>query len=233
MSCAQGQGWHHRTGQRGPCRPLTYSGNQCDKTKPACNRCSKANRTCPGYRDQLSLLFRDESQSVAQKAQTSSTNSATPRSSSKTAGPGTTVWRTGSADSDRSEQISVEFHLPIFTFLTDPRFQATCLFFSSYAWLNTGVVSGHLDHDLPSTASLGEKALMAGLTSVGLANLSSLQSSRKMRVAARHEYANALKWMNAALSDPIQATEDSTLTGIICLSLFEVSMDRRIVSISV
>jgi hypothetical protein len=74
---------------------------------------------------------------------------------------------------------------------------------------------------------------MAGLTAVGLANLSSLRSSRKMRVAARHEYANALKWMNAALSDPIQATEDSTLTGIICLSLFEVSMDRRIVSISV
>lgn len=134
--------------------------------------------------------------------------------------------RTRFADSDASDQNGVEYHLPIFPFLTDPKFQASCFFFSSYAWLNAGLIAGS-QLDLPATAALGEKALISGLTSVGMANLSSLRSSRTMRVAARHEYANALKLVNEALSDPIQATEDSTLTAIICLSLFEVRMQRE------
>lgn len=41
---------------------------KCDQTTPSCKRCLKTNRVCPGYRDQLSLLFRDETVSVSRKA---------------------------------------------------------------------------------------------------------------------------------------------------------------------
>jgi hypothetical protein len=123
----------------------------------------------------------------------------------------------------------VEYHLPVSPFVTNTKFQATCFFFSSYAWLNAeSIAGGVVDYDLAPTASLGEKALMTSITSVGVANLSTLRNSNSMRVAARHEYANALKWTNAALSDPVQAKEDTTLTAIICLSLFEVGIDPKI-----
>ncbi|KAJ5711919.1 hypothetical protein N7488_006075 [Penicillium malachiteum] len=41
---------------------------RCDQARPACSQCVRAKRECPGYRDQLSLMFRDESKSVIRKA---------------------------------------------------------------------------------------------------------------------------------------------------------------------
>ncbi|KAF7562647.1 hypothetical protein G7046_g1481 [Stylonectria norvegica] len=32
--------------------------SQCDETRPACNRCVKSRRVCPGYKDEATLLFR-------------------------------------------------------------------------------------------------------------------------------------------------------------------------------
>ncbi|KAL8420194.1 hypothetical protein RB594_003106 [Gaeumannomyces avenae] len=41
---------------------------KCDKLKPECSQCVRVGKKCPGYRDQLSLVFRDESSKVMQKA---------------------------------------------------------------------------------------------------------------------------------------------------------------------
>ncbi|RAL05170.1 Zn(II)2Cys6 transcription factor [Aspergillus ibericus CBS 121593] len=46
---------------------------RCDQARPTCSQCAKGNRACPGYRDQLSLMFRDESQQVIRKARTEAT----------------------------------------------------------------------------------------------------------------------------------------------------------------
>ncbi|PTU22895.1 hypothetical protein P175DRAFT_0149369 [Aspergillus ochraceoroseus IBT 24754] len=43
---------------------------RCDQGRPTCSQCAKGNRFCPGYRDELSLMFRDESQQVVRKAKT-------------------------------------------------------------------------------------------------------------------------------------------------------------------
>ncbi|KAL4880985.1 hypothetical protein BJY04DRAFT_190555 [Aspergillus karnatakaensis] len=45
---------------------------RCDQGRPTCSQCAKGSRTCPGYRDELSLMFRDESQQVVRKAKTGS-----------------------------------------------------------------------------------------------------------------------------------------------------------------
>ncbi|KAJ5819214.1 hypothetical protein N7474_004805 [Penicillium riverlandense] len=52
---------------------------RCDQARPACSQCTRARRECPGYRDELSLMFRDESNSVVRKAKAES--SASPASS--------------------------------------------------------------------------------------------------------------------------------------------------------
>ncbi|KAF4636801.1 hypothetical protein G7Y89_g1296 [Cudoniella acicularis] len=41
---------------------------RCDQATPACGQCLKAEKECPGYRDMLSLSFRDESDAVVEKA---------------------------------------------------------------------------------------------------------------------------------------------------------------------
>lgn len=41
---------------------------QCDQVPEGCGQCAKQRAVCPGYRDQLELLFRNESQNVVRKA---------------------------------------------------------------------------------------------------------------------------------------------------------------------
>ena len=41
---------------------------QCDRKDPACSQCRRASKECPGYRDELSLLFRDENEKTLRKA---------------------------------------------------------------------------------------------------------------------------------------------------------------------
>lgn len=136
-----------------------------------------------------------------------------------------TVTRTAVRPDEASNlQQPVEYSLSASTFEVDPRFQAMCFFFNNYAWLNISCLSKNdPNHALVPTAPLGERALMASITSVGMANLASLQNSKSLRLSARREYVTALKLINAALCDPVQAKKDTALTAIICMSLFEVS----------
>ncbi|KAL1963579.1 hypothetical protein VTN77DRAFT_8024 [Rasamsonia byssochlamydoides] len=205
---------------------------KCDLARPACFRCRKANRTCPGYRDQLSLWFRDESQSVVQKAKAAVPGSR--QTGSNAGNPGTMIAKTAvRSDKAPNLQKPVDHSLPASPFAVDPKFQATCFFFSTYSWLNTSCLSKHdADCALVPTAPLGERALMASIASVGMANLASLQNSPSLRLSARREYVAALKLTNAALCDPVQAKEDTTLTAIICLSLFEIITCERPESIN-
>lgn len=56
---------------------------RCDQAQPACSQCVRAKRECPGYRDQLSLMFRDESKSVVRKAKAEAGSSASSASSAR------------------------------------------------------------------------------------------------------------------------------------------------------
>ncbi|KAJ5316486.1 hypothetical protein PENANT_c019G03325 [Penicillium antarcticum] len=48
---------------------------RCDQARPACWECTRTNRECSGYRDELALMFRDQSDSVIRKARSQSTAS--------------------------------------------------------------------------------------------------------------------------------------------------------------
>jgi hypothetical protein len=70
---------------------------------------------------------------------------------------------------------------------------------------------------------MAQKAMMKGILAVGMANLSRTGArSKSMKINAQQEYYKALKFTNAAISHPTQATDDATLTAILCMSLFEV-----------
>src|SRR6187399_3606194 len=41
---------------------------QCDEREPGCGQCEKRQQLCPGYRNMMDLMFRDESSQVIKKA---------------------------------------------------------------------------------------------------------------------------------------------------------------------
>lgn len=58
---------------------------KCNKLRPECSQCIRAGKTCPGYRDQLSLMFRDETVKVRNKFQDPDSTGGTDVASSSTA----------------------------------------------------------------------------------------------------------------------------------------------------
>ncbi|KAI9373098.1 hypothetical protein BJX61DRAFT_403394 [Aspergillus egyptiacus] len=60
---------------------------RCDQGRPTCSQCAKGNRVCPGYRDELSLMFRDESQQVVRKAKTGSSGRRTKKAAARKSTP--------------------------------------------------------------------------------------------------------------------------------------------------
>lgn len=101
---------------------------RCDQARPACSQCIRAKRDCPGYRDQLSLMFRDESKSVVRKAKAEAGSSARSASSASSArsrqkrSP-TRSSRIASPDGSGSESLPSERTLalvdPAFNFIFD------------------------------------------------------------------------------------------------------------------
>ncbi|PKS10301.1 hypothetical protein jhhlp_002052 [Lomentospora prolificans] len=58
----------------------------CDQRMPGCRMCEKHNRICPGYRNIVDLMFRDESEHVIRRATKSRSRASRPKSTSPTSG---------------------------------------------------------------------------------------------------------------------------------------------------
>lgn len=177
---------------------------QCDQDTPTCSQCRRANRSCPGYRDQLSLMFRDESQAVVRKARAAA-------SGRRGASP---------VHSSKPQSCSPAIMQP---FTLAAQEQGTNFFLSTYAWINaSSLIKRGFDYSPSSKLPLSEKALLSCISSLGMAALSGIQKSRPLRLTATREYTSALKLTNAALRDSTEAKTDATLTAIVLLSFFEV-----------
>lgn len=216
---------------------LTYLGNQCDQATPACRRCLKNNRVCPGYRDQLSLLFRDETVTVTKKATSTKPVPArvdTPSQASVSSSSEDSIIEPDlvSASSFADEPYNEEYSLDEEDFfLSTPRAplaidrtqQAICFSTTNFHWIAACLSHTNIANALSPNAPFSEQAMMRAVASVGMANLSRLGSvSEPLKMSAQREYANALQLTNAAISHSSQATDDATLAAILCLSLFEV-----------
>lgn len=112
--------------------------------KPECSQCLRLGKSCPGYRDQLSLMFRDESTKVIQKAQaqwgqdgmpddstaSSSRSSKPSRTSSLSSGPGQAVAES-SRMAEASRQSSWQLVSPATTQSTSPSLSTTSSTYTS------------------------------------------------------------------------------------------------------
>ncbi|CAG8152670.1 unnamed protein product [Penicillium salamii] len=194
---------------------------KCDQARPTCSQCWVATRACPGYRDQQSLMFRNETAAVIQKAKGNGLAYRASRGKMATPEPAQPLlWSNESVYGDQCPSLSPYL---LNTITSDCIFQAICFFFSSFSDLTTTRLAKDCmcDGTLPETAS-GERALKASIASVGLANLANLHNSSDILRSAKKSYSVALNAINAALGDPMQTTQDTTLAAILCIFLYEI-----------
>ena len=224
---------------------------RCDQARPACRECVRTNRQCSGYRDELSLMFRDQSESVRRKARSSqSSSSASTTSSLRRQGParpGRTAFHRQNAVSSPTISFSEDTEGyfgsdPEHQFLTRQlrqsprethpntglsRQEAICFFLQSHAIPGTALMTDSLTTFLmQSGGSLGQQAIQSSIVAVASAMLSRVQNAKSLRQTARQEYGSALKMVNQALADADEAKTNQTLGAVVFLSLYEVSAPR-------
>ncbi|KAI5460054.1 hypothetical protein BGZ63DRAFT_406001 [Mariannaea sp. PMI_226] len=224
---------------------------KCDKVKPECSQCMRVGKKCPGYRDQLSLMFRDESSKVIQKAHAqwgvgdASDDAAQPQAcasstacSSEFSMSSTSSWATSplaiashqtlpltppsSALSPSSlSRPPTTNGLPPTPTALDPSLEERGLQF----YLNRYLI-GHPDEpktsaDLASIEWLWDPSLQDIMTAIGLASLSNLRGDRNLMLAARQKYVQALQQTGKLIQTSVAPDFEVSMRGVIMLAMFE------------
>ncbi|KAK8196492.1 hypothetical protein M8818_006657 [Zalaria obscura] len=215
--------------------PSSLTIAQCDQLPEGCTQCRQSRRTCPGYRNQLDLMFRNETQHVVRKAKAKSKASSKPAVKRTASAPqeletpdssieevvrpssGPLAKRRSSDATDwslsvpRDEQYGL---LPHATHL------GTGFFISHFVVGQSQNVSGTI---------WAEKILHTSIEATGLAAFSHIARAPGLMTEARKAYVEAIKLTNNALACPAQCTNDSTLLAVMVLTSFEatVGFERR------
>jgi len=202
---------------------------QCDRATPSCSQCIRAHRDCPGYRNEVDLMFRNESESVIGKAKAREIFKAKAKSRSQNSvipGPSGSKNEPPSMDDELSELAKVqekdegffvETLAPKFSMFPTTQERALGFFnTNSLTWMRNLDVTDEL-----CTQTSTDEHLLASMSAVGLASFSHSIHAPELMVRARREYVSALRLTNAALRSPTEAKKDSTLFSVMILSIFE------------
>lgn len=145
---------------------------ECDRQKPACSQCIRADQQCTGYRDPNALRLHDQSHEVANKSVQQAPCALKPES--------LTLPCLSTPVTDRA--IAFMFRHYVGTAQADSTTRGQLRFL----------------HALPVESA---PALMASIHAVGLAALANIHQSSRLMIAARKEYGRALRATGAALRD--------------------------------
>ncbi|TVY39221.1 hypothetical protein LSUB1_G004028 [Lachnellula subtilissima] len=228
------------------CQACRDRKTRCDRATPSCSQCIRGQRPCPGYRDQLDLIFRDESEAVIGKAKgkakANSSSKARPKQRPPSKSPASTIssdnW-TPPAD-DEQEYLKKEFAELVLapdlhggfvqemvpfgslgSFNLPPKTplesRAQAFFYSkSPLWLRNFDLLGALCNQTNA-----DEHLLASMSAVGLASLSNTLHTPELLIRSRKDYVRALRLTNEALRSPTDVTKDSTLFSVMILSIYE------------
>ena len=203
--------------------------SQCDRATPSCSQCIRARRDCPGYRNEVDLMFRNESESVIGKAKAREKSKARSKSRSHSpaiAGPSRSKEEPRSPSSELSSLGSFqERDADFFVESLAPRVsmyptteERALGYFNSNA--KTWFRNLDVTEELCSQTNTDEH-LLASMSAVGLASFSHSVHAPALMSRARREYVSALKLTNAALRSPTEAKKDTTLFSVMILGIFE------------
>ena len=173
---------------------------------------------CVGYRDQLDLAFRDQSNTVACKAQHATTNmSSDPKRSTRD-------FDKASVQSGQVRRVKGAYGVltkPLHVPYVD---QAASFFFFTYDSKEAESLKSIFKY-LPSLyVGCQDSAFSSIITALGLAGLSRHRNIPHMMSIATVKYETALRQIREDLQDPAAAKADETLVSVILLGLYEVTV---------
>lgn len=211
---------------------------QCDQKRPSCSQCIRSGKECHGYRDVLSMMFRDETAVVAKKAKKRYEALArqTPLSSSDP--QERQLSRTSSSQESTVIWTDVEAHLlvpPVSSILGYPtpesmtreitpsiEDQAMGFFISNHVSQPGLVPRGQYEWLLEAMSQPGcEEILRNSANAACLAGLANSTKNSVIMAKAQAAYGSALRMTNKALQFRETAVKDSTLMSVIMLGLYE------------
>ncbi|KAL3418076.1 hypothetical protein PVAG01_09791 [Phlyctema vagabunda] len=203
---------------------------RCSQQPEGCSQCMRAKQICPGYRAQVDVMFRNESDNVIRKAKVRAekTKFKVARSSGDESSSSTPEWEDDSSSTTSLEVISRQpsrVGSPIsYTMVPSIDDLATAYFVTHYVinFEEDGPVKGHLDHLTSLQKAHGiEDNLLASMKAVGLAGFAHDYKAHSLMVNARQQYIKAIQLTNAALRHPREVKKDSVLMSIMILGIFE------------
>ncbi|KAE9377084.1 hypothetical protein N431DRAFT_501815 [Stipitochalara longipes BDJ] len=205
---------------------------KCDQLDPACSQCLRAGKACPGYRDQLALLFRDESEKVVRKAKvprnTPQHRKSSPGQSTSTRSSNCTQYTSPTSSvTPLSESHALAAPSPgSFLRSFSPRGldEGVVFFFDHYVTINSNHLSGKIDlPQLPVLRLLfSNEAFNDAVSSVGYAGLSNVTKHPEYMIIARKKYAASLRSITLALKDTSKADLDTIFKSTMLLAAFEI-----------
>jgi len=220
---------------------LILTCGQCNLAEPECAQCRRAGKACPGYRDQLALLFRDENEKVIRKARGRPALLERQKSKGEGAGVGADKEEDELGNALVSSQIATPTPSRVGTLSNTASSPSIAIFrnlVSSTA--DPGInFFFHQYMTAPSPASIGpldifssqiwrgvsqHKPFLDAISCVGLAGLSNVKNDKQMMQMARLKYAATLRRVMTSLQVPESADLGYTLKAVMLLALFEVNM---------
>jgi hypothetical protein len=190
-------------------RPRLTS-QQCDLSTPGCGQCARSHRECFGYRNPVDLLFHDQSEDVACKAQAQAHR---PRRTALRK-----IARSAVVPKCFNSALPAPICLPF-----SPENQAFCFFLNNYPSRSSKTYKTMYDF-VPAlySAEPADSPLVCIVTALGLAGLSCHTDASGLGEAASAWYDKALSKTNQSLRNGVRAKLDQTLLVVLLLGLYEV-----------
>ncbi|KAH8697980.1 hypothetical protein BGW36DRAFT_379783 [Talaromyces proteolyticus] len=196
---------------------------RCDLAEPSCLKCQRARFSCPGYRNLIEVNFRDQSQEVVRKACQSipytkkESHIASTQCKYQDLRPNRLLSTLGVSNLKRSQTWQIDYALS-----TNPRDQSICVFLHNFAPDDSVVTKVHLTTSQIISQATSCYAVRCAISAIGLAFIANTRGQPSLLAEAREEYATALHLTNMALMNERMSLEDTTLSAVILLGMFEV-----------
>ncbi|KAL8816988.1 MAG: hypothetical protein Q9223_004096 [Gallowayella weberi] len=211
----------------GACQTCKQRHVKCDETRPACLKCIKANRVCPGFSEGLDLVLRDQNQVAKASAERRQKAHAKKRTCTSSSGSTSSEASSGLSSPSTSPTSSSEDDLIVYSSLAESRDSyAHAFFLSAYV---LGPRDPRTDHGfLELLPLLFGRLPFDPVLSSSLAVLSHCYFGawhRPIRNAetltVRQSYSKALSGLRGALKDPRHCMSDEVLMSVCLLNFYE------------
>ncbi|KAJ4164137.1 hypothetical protein LMH87_005822 [Akanthomyces muscarius] len=191
---------------------------KCDETKPTCNQCAKSRRTCPGYKDEFDLVFRNETEATERRARKANSKALALKTGKETYSK-TPELKTPTRSAKSSTETS-----PTLAPTQSIDERTAHHFVSNYVLVPPqGTQRGYFEFVIPLIkAENPSPHFKLAFEACALAYFSNrMKNATHLEKDALSKYVQALATTGRAIRDPFESKQDATIAAVLLLSLFE------------